>query len=79
MIYDHGWNGAEKFLVLSLSFPISRRNREPPAGGGDRVALAGVRLLSDAELVDLLLVGLAVDGEGYRCHGDPSEWRINNI
>jgi hypothetical protein len=26
MIYDHGWNGAEKFLVLSLSFPISRRS-----------------------------------------------------
>jgi hypothetical protein len=29
MIYDHGWNGAEKFLVLSLSFPISRRTSEP--------------------------------------------------
>jgi hypothetical protein len=28
MIYDHGWNGAEKFLVLSLSFPISRRSLE---------------------------------------------------
>jgi hypothetical protein len=33
MIYDHGWNGAEKFLVLSLSFPISRRTTEEGQNG----------------------------------------------
>ena len=34
MIYDHKWNGAEKFLVLSLSFPklslsVFRNNDSP--------------------------------------------------
>jgi hypothetical protein len=41
---------------------------ESPTSSGDCVALAGVRFLSHAELVDLLLESLAVDGEGFRGH-----------
>jgi hypothetical protein len=38
-----------------------------------------VRFLSDVELVDLLLEGLAVDSEGDCGHGDSSGGRINTI
>jgi len=41
-------------------------HRQPSPGGGDRVTLTGVQLFANAELVDLLLPGLAVD-DPRRC------------
>jgi hypothetical protein len=38
-----------------------------------------VCLLSNAKLVDLLLVGLAIDGEGCRGHADSSGRSVNNL
>ena len=39
-------------------------HRQPPAGGGDRVTLAGVRLLPNPQLVPFGLLGGPVDGRG---------------